>query len=61
VKPTFLAQHGHDVINPKMPDEDFQEAVRNAQAEFDERPAMTNDSNSQFPSWLKRSLQSSPV
>ena len=35
VKPTFLAQHGHTVINPKLPDEDFAEAVRIAQAEFD--------------------------
>lgn len=37
VKPTFLAQHGHEVINPKLPDEDFAEAVRIAQAEFDKR------------------------
>jgi ADP-ribose pyrophosphatase YjhB (NUDIX family) len=35
VKPTFLAQHGHTVINPKLPDEDFEEAVRIAQAEYD--------------------------
>jgi alpha-beta hydrolase superfamily lysophospholipase len=35
VKPTFLAQHGHEVINPKLPDEDFEEAVRIAQEEFD--------------------------
>jgi alpha-beta hydrolase superfamily lysophospholipase len=35
VKPTFLAQHGHDVVNPKLPDDDFAEAVRIAQAEFD--------------------------
>jgi hypothetical protein len=35
VKPTYLAQHGHQVINPKLPDEDFTEAVRIAQAEFD--------------------------
>ena len=35
VKPTFLAQHGHEVINPRLPDEDFAEAVRIAQAEFD--------------------------
>jgi predicted esterase len=35
VKPTFLAQHGHEVINPKLPDENFNEAVRIAQAEFD--------------------------
>ena len=31
----FLAQDGHEVINPKLPDEDFNEAVRIAQAEFD--------------------------
>jgi alpha-beta hydrolase superfamily lysophospholipase len=35
VKPTFLKDHGHEVINPKLPDEDFAEAVRIAQAEFD--------------------------
>jgi hypothetical protein len=35
VKPTFLAQHGHEVVNPKLPDEDFNEAVSIAQAEFD--------------------------
>ena len=32
VKPTYLKDHGHEVINPKLPDE---EAVRIAQAEFD--------------------------
>jgi alpha-beta hydrolase superfamily lysophospholipase len=35
VKPTFLAQNGHEVINPNLPDEDFEEAVRIAQEEFD--------------------------
>ena len=35
VKPTYLAAHGHDVINPKLPDEDFAESVRIAQTEFD--------------------------
>jgi len=35
VKPTFLKDHGHTVINPALPDEDFAEAVRIAQAEFD--------------------------
>src|SRR6266487_1659639 len=35
IKPTFLAQHGHEVVNPKLPDEDFSEAVKIAQAEFD--------------------------
>ena len=33
-KPTFLARHGHEVANPKLPDDDFIEAVRIAQAEF---------------------------
>ena len=35
VKPTYLAQHGHEVLNPKLPDEDFDAAVQIAQAEFD--------------------------
>jgi hypothetical protein len=35
VKPSYLAQHGHEVINPKLPDDDFAEAVRIAQEEFD--------------------------
>src|SRR5262249_51425984 len=41
VKPTFLAQHGHEVINPQLPDEEFTKAVRIAQAEFDKhQPAV---------------------
>ncbi len=35
VKPTYLATHGHTVINPKLPDEDFAKAIRITQAEFD--------------------------
>ena len=35
LKPTFLKDHGHTVINPKLTDEDFAEAVRIAQSEFD--------------------------
>ena len=35
VKLAFLVQHGHEVVNPRLPDEDFAEAVRIAQAEFD--------------------------
>jgi hypothetical protein len=35
VKPTYLADHGHTVINPKLPDENFKPAVDIAQAEFD--------------------------
>jgi hypothetical protein len=41
VKPTFLASHGFDVLNPALPDEDFAQAVAIAQAEFDRhRPAV---------------------
>jgi hypothetical protein len=36
VKPTFLIDHGQDVINPVLPDEDFDESVRIAEAEYDE-------------------------
>lgn len=35
IKPTYLAQPGHTVLNPQLPDDDFGEAVRIAQAEFD--------------------------
>lgn len=35
VKPTFLAEHGHAVLNPALPDEDFGKALEIAQAEFD--------------------------
>lgn len=38
MKPTCLKDHGHEVINPKLSDEDFAEAVRIAQAEFDQYP-----------------------
>ena len=36
VKPTYLKDHGHEVINPALPHEDFAEAVRIAQAEIDD-------------------------
>jgi hypothetical protein len=35
VKPTYLARHGHEVANPPLPDDDFDEAVRIAQCEFE--------------------------
>lgn len=35
IKPTYLRQHGCLVCNPKLDDDDFQAAVRTAQAEFD--------------------------
>jgi hypothetical protein len=35
VKPTYLADHGHEVVNPALSDDDFEDALRIAQAEFD--------------------------
>jgi hypothetical protein len=35
VKPTLLGRRGHVVITPRLSDDDFGEAVRAAQAEFD--------------------------
>ena len=35
IKPTYLKDHGHTVINPKLPDDDFTAAVRIGQADFD--------------------------
>jgi alpha-beta hydrolase superfamily lysophospholipase len=36
LKPTYLKDHGHTVLNPALPDDDFQQAVRIGQAEFDQ-------------------------
>ncbi len=36
LKPTYLKDHGHDVLNPKLPEDDFGVAVRIAQAEYDQ-------------------------
>jgi hypothetical protein len=36
VKPTYLKDHGHEVVNPKLDDDDFDAAVRTAQAEYDQ-------------------------
>jgi hypothetical protein len=35
VKPVFLKESGHIVLNPALPDDDFEEALRIAQDEFD--------------------------
>jgi alpha-beta hydrolase superfamily lysophospholipase len=35
VKPSYLAGHGHEVVNPALSDDDFTEAVSTAQAEYD--------------------------
>lgn len=36
VKPTNLAQYGHEVLKPKLPDDDFAAALAIGQAEFDQ-------------------------
>ena len=36
VKPTYLKDHGHEVINPRLDDDDFDAAVCTAQAEYDQ-------------------------
>ncbi len=35
-KPAFLKDHGHQVLNPALPDDDFEESVRIAEAEYNE-------------------------
>ncbi len=36
VKPSYLKDHGHTVVNPALPDDDFDAAVQIAQAEFNQ-------------------------
>lgn len=36
VKPTYLKDNGHEVINPALDDDYFEAAVKTAQAEFDQ-------------------------
>lgn len=36
VKPTYLRNHGHEVINPVLDDDDFDAAVQTAQAAYDQ-------------------------
>jgi len=35
-KPTFLKENGQEVVNPALPDDDFAESVRIAEAEYQE-------------------------
>ena len=36
LKPTYLKDHGHEVLNPALPDDDFDAAIKIAQAEYDQ-------------------------
>lgn len=35
MKPTYLLNHGHEVINPALSDDDFAMAIAVGQSEFD--------------------------
>ena len=35
LKPTYLKDHGHEILNPALPDDDFEESLRIAEAEYD--------------------------
>lgn len=35
VKPTYLKEHGHVVVNPRLDDDDFESALRTAQEAYD--------------------------
>jgi hypothetical protein len=42
LKPSYLIEHGHTVINPALDDDDFGQAVSTAQTEYDRhRPDVT--------------------
>jgi hypothetical protein len=55
VKPTYLKSHGHEVLNPALPDDDFDAAVRIAQAEFDRHhpDVIVGSSRSVWVTWLQ--------
>jgi hypothetical protein len=36
LKPTYLKDHGREVLNPHIPDDDFDAALKISQAEFDQ-------------------------
>jgi alpha-beta hydrolase superfamily lysophospholipase len=36
MKPSYLKEHGHEIINPALDDDDFDAAVRTAQADYDQ-------------------------
>jgi hypothetical protein len=51
VKPTYLKDHGHEVINPALDDDDFAQAVKTARAEFDQtNPRSSSDHAGAGPS-----------
>jgi len=33
VKPSYLVEHGHEIVNPALSDDDFDEAVKHPQSE----------------------------
>ena len=51
VKPTYLAQYGHEVLKPALPHQDFAEAVQIAQAEFDKHQPKVVVGSSRGGAW----------
>jgi hypothetical protein len=49
LKPSFLAQQCHEVINPALDDHDFEKSVSIAQAAFDRHKP--NDASSGISRW----------
>ena len=50
IKPTFLRRQGYEVVNPALPDDDFDASVRAAQEAFDaSRPS--SRANEGFIPW----------
>ena len=35
-KPSFLMNHGHEVLNPALPDDDFDQSVQSAELQFNQ-------------------------
>ena len=62
VKPTYLKDHGHAVLNPALRDDDSNAAVRIAQAEFDQhQPDAVVGSNLRHDSAPLNATQNLPV
>ena len=38
LRPTYLQNHGHQVLIPRLPDDNFQASLPIAQAAFEQRP-----------------------
>ena len=51
VKPTHLAQHGHEVINPALDDDDLAAALVTAQVEFNQHQPRSSLDRAEGEPW----------